>query len=181
MMANLRHAMQQRWLSLSAREQRGLQVVGVLLLVVVAWQVLIAPAQNKLRQAESQRLVVAQQLAHMQTLQAQAQVLQQRAPMSRDNALKALQGFALPSGMQLNPQGERVLVTLKAVPAHAVSEWLMQARTQAQALPSEAHLTRTPSNPATSTVVNNTTPSPSPAWDGNLVLVLPRGAQAGGL
>ena len=180
MMANLRSAMQQHWLALSAREQRGLQVVGVLLLVWLAWQVLIAPAQNKLRQAESQRLAVAQQLAHMQALQAQALALQQRTPMSRDNALKALQGFALPSGMQLNPQGERVLVTLKAVPAHAVSDWLAQARTQAQALPSEVHLTRTSTNTAMQPATSNSAVQISPAWDGNLVLVLPRGAQAGG-
>jgi len=181
MMANLRSAMQQRWLALSAREQRGLQVVGVLLLVWLSWQVLIAPAQNKLRQADSQRLVVAQQLAHMQALQSQAQALQQRTPMSRDNALKALQGFALPSGMQLNPQGERVLVTLKAVPANAFSQWLAQARMQAQALPSEVHLTRTSTNTAGLNPAVTTAPPTSAAWDGNLVLVLPRGAQAGGL
>ena len=180
MMANLRNARQQRWLSLSAREQRGLQVVGVLLLVVLAWQVLIAPAQNKLRQADSRRQVVAQQLAHMQALQAQAQALQQRTPMSRDSALKALQGVAAPSGVQLNPQGERVLVTFKAVPAHVLSQWLAQARTQAQALPSEVHLTRTAINTAASNPASNTTPPTSPAWDGSLVLVLPRGAQAGG-
>ena len=154
-------------------------------LVPVPWaedtaQVLIAPAQNKLRQADSRRQVVAQQLAHMQALQAQAQALQQRTPMSRDSALKALQGVAAPSGVQLNPQGERVLVTFKAVPAHVLSQWLAQARTQAQALPSEVHLTRTAINTAASNPASNTTPPTSPAWDGSLVLVLPRGAQAGG-
>jgi general secretion pathway protein M len=170
MIANLRHAGQQRWLALSAREQRGLKWVGVLLLVVLAWQVLIAPAQKKLRQADAQRQAVAQQLAHMQALQTQAQTLQQRTPLSRDSALKVLQGVALPSGIQLNPQGERVLVTLKAVPAHVVSDWLAQVRVQAQALPGEVHLTRTP--------INSATPN-TPAWDGSLLLMLPRGAQAG--
>lgn len=180
MMANLRSAMQQRWLALSAREQRGLQVVGLLLLVWLAWQVLIAPAQNKLRQAESQRQIVAQQLTHMQALQAQAQALQQRTPMSRDSALRALQGVASPSGIQLNPQGERVVVTLKAVPAQVLSQWLAQARTHAQALPSEVHLTRTSTNAAASTPASTTSIQTSPAWDGSLVLVLPRGTQVGG-
>jgi len=180
MMANLRSAMQQRWLTLSAREQRGLQVVGVLLLVWLAWQVLIAPAQHKLRQAESQRQALSQQMASMQALQTQAQALQQRTAMSRDSALNALQGFALPSGMQLNPQGDRVLVTLKAVPAHVVAQWLAQARTQAQVLPSEVHLTRTSTNSSASNAASNSVIPTSPAWDGSLVLVLPRGTQAGG-
>jgi len=180
MMANVRSAMQQRWLSLSVREQRGLQVVGVLLLVWLAWQVLIAPALHKLRQAESQRQVLSQQMTNMQALQTQAQALQQRTAMSSDSALKALQGFASPSGMQLNPQGDRVLITLKAVPAHVVAQWLAQARTQAQVLPSEVHLTRTSNNTVASNAASNSVIPTSPAWDGSLVLVLPRGTQAGG-
>lgn len=180
MIANFRSAMQQRWLSLSVREQRGLKVVGVLLLVWLAWQALIAPAQHKLRQAESLRQVLSQHMASMQALQTQAQALQQRTAMSRDSALNALQGFALPSGMQLNPQGDRVLVTLKAVPAHVVAQWLAQARTQAQVLPSEVHLTRTSTNSLASNAASNSVIPTSPAWDGSLVLVLPRGTQAGG-
>lgn len=179
MTAKLRHTLQQRWLALSAREQRGLMVVAGLLLVLLAWQVLIAPAQNKLRQAEVQRQVVAQQLARMQALQTQAQALQQRTPMSRDSALKALQGLTLPSGIQLNPQGERVLVTLKGVPADILSDWLAQVRTQAQALPSEVHLTRTTVNPVVANPAVNAASHTSASWDGNLVLVLPRGAMAG--
>jgi general secretion pathway protein M len=179
MMANLRNTLQQRWLTLSVREQRGLMVVGFLLLVWLAWQVLIAPAQNKLRQAESNRQIVAQQLAHMKALQAQAQALQQRTPMSRDSALRALQSVASPSGIQLNPQGERVLVTFKAVPAHVLSEWLAQARKQAQALPSEVHLLRSPNNSSASSTAGNTSTPTSQTWDGSLVLMLPRGAQAG--
>lgn len=179
MIEKLRHTLQQRWLALSAREQRGLMVVGGLLLVLLAWQVLIAPAQNKLRQADAQRQVVAQQLARMQALQTQAQALQQRTPMSRDSALKALQGLTLPSGIQLNPQGERVMVTLKGVPAHVLSAWLAQVRTQAQVLPSEVHLTRTTVNPVVANSSVNAAPQASASWDGSLVLVLPRGAMAG--
>jgi general secretion pathway protein M len=179
MIEKLRHTLQQRWRVLSEREQRGLMVVGGLLMVLLAWQVLIAPAQNKLRQADAQRQVVAQQLARMQALQTQAQALQQRTPMSRDSALKALQGLTLPSGIQLNPQGERVLVTLKGVPAHVVSDWLTQVRTQAEALPSEVHLTRASVNPVAATPTTNAANQTSPTWDGSLVLVLPRGALAG--
>lgn len=163
------NTLKQRWQALSARERRGVFVVCFLLTLVLTWQLLIAQALDKLRQADAQRPLTTQQLTHMQALQAQAQALRQRTPMSRDNALKTLQGLTVSPTLQLNPQGERVLVTLKAVPAPVLSEWLAQARTQAQALPSEVHLTRTAANAS----------APTPAWDGNLVLVLPRGTNSG--
>ena len=101
-------------------------------------------------------------MAHMQALQTQAQALQQRTPLSRETALKTVQGLTNHPAIQLNPQGDRVMVTFKGVPAQVLSEWLAQTRTQAQALPSEVHLTRT-----------------ALAWDGSLVLVLPRANPSG--
>lgn len=178
MIASLRKVLQPRWQALSPREQRGVLSVGFLLVGVLAWQLLIAPAHNKLRQADAQRHVIAQQLAHMQTLQAQAQALQQRTPMSRDLALKTLQGLTTHPTLQLTPQGERVTVTLKAVPAQVLSEWLTQARTQAQSLPSEVHLTRTPASNAVTSVSSSASAQTS-SWDGQLVLVLPRSANSG--
>ena len=107
----------------------------------------------------------------MLALQAQAQALKARTPLSRDEALRSLQSLTSGTQMQLHVQGGRVTVQLKAVPATTLANWLTQARNQAQALPVEAHLTR------------NTTGSVSNAnvvvWDGNLVLSLPnRGATA---
>jgi general secretion pathway protein M len=76
--------------------------------------------------------------------------------------------------MQLNVQGDRVTVQLKAVPAPALAGWLTQARSQAQALPVEAHLTRHTTGTASTTPVNNANVV---VWDGSLVLTLPnRGA-----
>lgn len=178
MIASLRNVLQPRWQALSSREQSGVLTAGMLLACVLGWQLLIAPAQNKLRQADAQRHVIAQQLAHMQTLQAQAQALQQRTPLSRDSALKTLQSLTTHPTMQLTPQGERVTVTLKAVPAQVLSEWLTQARTQAQSLPSEVHLTRAPTNNAVTTMATSAS-AQTPSWDGHLVLVLPRGANSG--
>lgn len=163
MMATWQSWMQQRWQNLSAREQRGLLTLGFVLALVVFWQVLVAPAQQTLQKAQTQGAALTQHLAHMQALQAQAQALQQRTALSRDSALTTLQGLTHPPAIQLNPQGDRVLVTLKGVPAQVLSEWLAQTRTQAQALPSEVHLTRT-----------------ALGWDGSLVLVLPRAQPAGG-
>ena len=64
-------------------------------------------------------------------------------------------------------QGDRVTVQLKAVPATTLANWLTQARSDAQVLPVEAHLTRSGADnlPA--------------VWNGNLVLSLPnRGSTA---
>ena len=156
-----------RWQALSPREQRGVSVLGALLGVWLFWSIAIAPALNTLRESDNRRAQIGQQQAHMLALQNQAQALQTRTPLSRDEALRSLQSLTPGALMQLNVQGDRVSVQLKSVPAPTLAHWLTQARRQAQALPVEAHLTR--SNAANSAVV----------WDGSLVLSLPsRGAAA---
>ena len=156
-----------RWQALSPREQRGLSLLGVLLAVLLFWSVAIAPALNTLRDSNNRRAQIGQQQAHMLALQNQAQALQTLTPLSRDEALRSLQSLSAGSQIQLNVQGERVSVQLKALPAPILANWLTQARTQAQALPVEAQLTR--NIPSNTTVL----------WDGSLVLSLPnRGAAA---
>ena len=156
-----------RWQALSPREQRGVSVLGALLGVWLFWSIALAPALNTLRDSDNRRAQIGQQQAHMLALQNQAQALQTRTPLSRDEALRNLQSLTPGALMQLNVQGDRVSVQLKSVPAPTLANWLTQARSQAQALPVEAHLTR--SNAANSAVV----------WDGSLVLSLPtRGAAA---
>jgi len=151
-----------RWQALSAREQRGLRSLAALVGVLVFWSVAIAPAQHTLRDSDARRAHIGQQHAHMLALQAQAQALQTRTPISRDEALRNLQGLTPAANIQLTVQADRVSVQLKAVPAATLANWLTQARNQAQALPTEVHLTR------------NTAASPSTVmWDGSLVLSLP--------
>ena len=152
-----------RWQALSPREQRGVSVLGALLGVLLVWFIAIAPALNTLRESDNRRAHIGQQQAHMLALQAQAQALQTRTPLARDEALRNLQGLTPSAQIQLNVQGDRVAVQLKAVPAAALANWLAQARSQAQALPVEAHLTRGNTTGANSAVV----------WDGSLVLSLP--------
>jgi general secretion pathway protein M len=166
-MKELRAQAQARWQALSPREQRGVSMLGALLGVLLFWSIAIAPALNIVRDSDNRRAQIGQQQAHMLALQNQAQALQTRTPLSRDEALRNLQGLTPGAQMQLNVQGDRVSVQLKAVPAPALANWLAQARSQAQALPVEAHLTRGNTTGANSAVV----------WDGSLVLSLPnRGA-----
>jgi general secretion pathway protein M len=156
-----------RWQGLNTREQRGISVLVGLLAMLLFWSIAIAPALNILRDSDHRRTHIGQQQAHMLALQAQAQALQTRTPLSRDEALRNLQGLTPGAQMQLHVQGDRVTVQLKAVPATTLANWLTQARSDAQALPVEAHLTR--SGADNSPVV----------WNGNLVLSLPnRGSTA---
>jgi general secretion pathway protein M len=164
-----------RWQALSPREQRGVSVLGALLALLLFWSIAIAPALNTLYDSGNRRVQIGQQQAHMLALQSQAQALQARTPLSRDEALRTLQGLTPGPQIQLNVQGERISVQLKAVPAPTLANWLTQARTQAQALPVEAHLTRgnaPATNNASAPVANSAV-----VWDGSLVLSLPnRGA-----
>ncbi len=158
-----------RWQALSPREQRMVTVLGALVGVLLFWAIAVAPALHTLRDSAQRRTQINQQQAQMLALQRQAQALQARTPLSRDEALRTLQSLAPNAQMQLNVQGERVAVQLKAVPAATLADWLTQARQQAQALPVEARLTRnSPANTAVSTASSATL-----VWDGSLVLRLP--------
>jgi general secretion pathway protein M len=177
-MKELRAQAQARWQALSPREQRSVSVLGALLGVLLFWSIAIAPALNTLRDSDNRRTQIGQQQAHMLALQAQSQAIKARTPLSRDEALRNLQNLTSGTQIQLNVQGDRVTVQLKAVPAPALANWLAQARSQAQTLPLEAHLARNTNGTA------STTPPATPVsnangvvWDGNLVLSLPnRGA-----
>lgn len=163
-LTSLRAQATSRWQALSPREQRGVSLLAALLAVLMFWSIAIAPALNTLRDSDNRRAFIGQQQAHMLAMQAQAQALQTRTPLARDEALRNLQGLTPGAQMQLNVQGDRVTVQLKAMPAAALANWLAQARSQAQALPVEAHLTR--GNAAMT-------------WDGSLVMSLPnRGVTA---
>jgi general secretion pathway protein M len=169
--AQLRTQMHARWHALSGREQRGVSVLVGLIGVCLFWALAIAPARNTLQDTHNRRAHIAQQQAHMLALQAQAQALQTRLPLSRDEALHRLQSLSADPHLQIMAQGERVTVQLKTVPAPLLSNWLTQARSQAQALPVEAHLTRHPGASAAPTSAAEV------VWDGTMVLTLPnRGA-----
>ena len=157
-----------RWQALSPREQRGVSVLGALVGVLLFWSIAIAPALNTLRDSDNRRAQIGQQQAHMLALQAQAKALQTRTPLSRDEALRTLQGLTPNAQIQLNVQGDRVAVQLKAVPAPTLANWLAQVRSQAQTLPVEAHLTR-----SNTTGTAPAATSPVVAWDGSVVLRLP--------
>jgi general secretion pathway protein M len=169
---SVQHALQQRWTALSNREQNLLRWAAVVLILAGLWWWGLAPALQALREAPAQHARLDAQWQHLTELQTQAQTLQKLPRMTQAAALKALQNSTsehLGAGAQLNTTGDRSTVTLNAVSPEALSRWLVQVRTQARAVPVEAHLQRTS---------KEANPKPSgtaaPAlWSGSVVLSLP--------
>ena len=163
---------QARWQTLAAREQTLLLTAAGVVGLALVWWLLIAPPLATLRQADALQRSLDAQAQTMQALQAQALALQSQPRLSRDDALRALEASIkqrLGAGAQLNILGDRVTLTLKNIPADALAQWLVQARVNARAIPSEARLVRS-ANPAIPPVPGSRTPV---AWDGTLVLSLP--------
>ena len=176
---------QSRWQGLNARERLLVSVFfglfGIWLFVSIA----ISPALRTLNSAQQQRAEVAQQVVQMRALQQRAQELQKTKPLSRDESIRSLQSIT-PTGnpaLQMTIQGDRVLVQLKNLSASQLATWLAQARSNAQALPDEVHISRSPTSSVSSSTsvsassgVNATGSSTNAttAWDGQIILRLPQ-------
>ena len=176
---------QARWQGLSARERLLVSVLlglfGIWLFVSIA----VSPALRTLNSAEQQRAEVAQQVAQMRALQQGAQELQKTKPLSRDESIRGLQSIT-PTGnpaLQMTIQGDRVLVQLRNLSASQLASWLAQARSNAQALPDEVHISRSATSSVSSSTsvsalsgVNATSNSTNAttAWDGQIILRLPQ-------
>lgn len=151
------------WASLAAREQTLVLTAAAVLGLALLWWLLLAPALAQLSASPTRHAAVDAQLQHMQTLQAEALRLRDVPRPQGDEALRALQGTLaqqLGAATQLQTAGERSTITLKAVPAEALAQWLGQVRGTARAVPVQARLLRSGTG--------------APAqWEGTLVLALP--------
>lgn len=148
-----------RWQTVSSREQRLLLAALALVSLALLWLLAVAPALGVLNAADAQHLAIESQLQQMQRLQAQAKALQalptlnpQETRRALDASLKTL-GTAAQTALQI----DRVTVTLKAVDAQALAQWLSNTRQNVHVAPTEAHLKRAPAG----------------AWDGSVVFTLP--------
>ena len=149
-----------RWEGLRPREQAMVAAAGLVVLLALVWLVLLGPALGTLRTAEIQRRTLDAQLQHMLGLQAQAKALQAQPKQNHDEALRQLELSVrqrLGTTARMVIAGERVTITLSGTAADALAQWLTQARVNARALPSEAHLLRNSNG----------------LWEGTLVLTLP--------
>ena len=185
-MTPLRQGLQAAWAGRSPRE-RLLLGMGVWVLGLAAlWMLALAPALRTVREAPAQQAALDAQWQELKELQAQAQSLQQQPRMTQAEALRALQNSTtelLGTSAQLQTVGERSTVTLKAVPAPALASWLAQVRTQARAVPVQAHLQRSAAadkvsagpeaKAANPSSVNASSAPNAIMWSGSVVLSLP--------
>jgi general secretion pathway protein M len=153
-----------RWNQLAPREKSLLGGALAVIALALLWQLVLVPSLLTLRTATAQGLALDTQLQHMQSLQAQAKVLQKQAPLAYDDAVRALNlatKQTLGSTAQISVVAERANVTLQAARADALAQWLAQARVNARSTPLEARITRI-ATPAGVT------------WSGTLVMTLPQ-------
>lgn len=158
------NALQVRWMQLAPRERNLLTLAASLILLTLLWLLLLAPSLRTLRTAAAQAQALDAQLQHMQSMQAQAKALQQQAPLSQADAVRALNQATqqtLGASAQISVNAERATVTLQATRADALAQWLAQARINARATPLEARLNRL------------ATPN-GVTWSGVLVMGLPQ-------
>ncbi len=155
--------LQTRWSRLAAREKNFLAAAVGLVVLALVWKLALAPALQTLRTSTARATALDAQLQNMQSLQNQASALQRQAPLSYDEALRALNlatRQTLAGTAQVNVVADRANVTLQAANADTLAQWLAQVRLNARSVPLEARLTRATA-PAGAT------------WSGTLVMGLP--------
>jgi general secretion pathway protein M len=149
-----------RWDGLAPREKAWVAAGIALAAAALVWLIAIGPAVGTLRSAEQQHRALDAQLQQMRGLQAQAQALQAQPKQNREEALRLLELSVrerLGTTARFLVAGDRVTITLTGAAPLALAQWLTQARLNARALPSEAHLSRNSGG----------------LWEGTLVLTLP--------
>jgi general secretion pathway protein M len=145
------------WNGLAARERALLGGAAGVVLIALLWWVALGPAIATLRAADAQHRALDAQVAR---LQQQAKAMQSLPRQNPDEAMRQLEAAVhqqLGTNARYSIVGDRVTVTLTNVPAGALAQWLAQVRTNARAIPGEAHLTRNAGG----------------GWDGSVVLALP--------
>jgi general secretion pathway protein M len=151
----LRAQAQAQWQTLGTRERLALTVVAVLLGVLLAWAVLLAPALRTLKTAPAELERLELQLQQMRTQAQEVHTLRAAPPVPAAQAQAALTAATahLGTAARLNLTGDRAVVTLTGVPPEKLQAWLGEVRAAARARPVEAQLTRGPSGYAGSLVL----------------------------
>ena len=165
-MANALSPLQTRWTAASPRERRLTGSAATLVGLALVWWLLVAPPLRTLTHSQAEQRKLEVQWQKMQGLKAEAAALQALPKITRDDVLRALDAAIkqhLSASAQMNVIGDIATVTLRSTPANALAEWLPQVRINARAIPSEARLQRSNSNPAGQAV-----------WSGSIVLRLPQ-------
>jgi general secretion pathway protein M len=134
------------WQALGERERFAVGAIGLLLGLLLAWSVLLAPALRTLKTAPTELDRLELQLQQMQAQAQEALALRAAPPVPPDQAQAALKASVehLGAAARLNLTGDRAVVTLTGVAPELLQGWLGEVRSAARARPVEAQLTRGP-------------------------------------
>lgn len=168
--------LRQRWEALAKREQRMVLGAATLVAAALVWWFALGPALSTLRLAKIQHTQLDAQLQQMQSLKAQATALAAMPRVSIDDARRTLESSlkqSLSASAQLTVVGNRATVTLKGASPDALAQWLLQARINARAVPSEVRLVKAASTAAAPGSPAAATGTTAVRWDGTVVLTLP--------
>lgn len=169
------------WAQLSSVERLSAGILLVALTTSLSWWIFVSPALRVMSTAPVTRQTLDAQLQQVLELQAQARKLQARPSLSRETVLRKLEAEvreALGDDAQVRAAGgDAVAINLSNVPADKLAKWLAQTRSNAHALPREAHLSRNAAGGPTSTTAANITNKPvragPPTWQGTVLMGLP--------
>ena len=134
------------WQALGERERLAVGAIGVLLGLLLAWSLLLAPALRTLKTAPTELERLELQLQQMQAQAQEAVSLRAAPPVPPDQAQAALKASVehLGTAARLNLTGDRAVVSLNGIAPELLQGWLGEVRAAARARPVEAQLTRGP-------------------------------------
>jgi general secretion pathway protein M len=162
----MKEKLQAWWKALSQRERRAIGAMGMVLALVLLWQLGIAMPSKSLRETALQRQQAQAEWDQVQTLRAQALALRAR---SADAAASTMSGTAILQTLktataaagdaraQVNEIAPGSFsVRFEQVSPEALGRWLQTVRQQARLLPQNADLQRVSAAPV--------------AWRGSIML-----------
>ena len=148
------------WRARSQREQRALQIGGMVLLGLWLWRWVLSAAWHTWVHSEPMHAQLDQHLAQMQAMQQQWHALSEPTTPSPEVSLQTLQALVEALGDRAHSRhaGQQFFVEFNNLSPEALAQFLVQSRVQSHARVSEAHWQ-----------------SVDGQWNGQLVLTLPGG------
>jgi len=134
------------WRARAPRERIALAAAALVLLVLVVWALLVAPALATLRSAPQQLESLEGQLLQMRSMAAEVRELRNTTPVAAAQSGLAVKAAAERYGdkVRLTLQADRALVTLVNASPEQLRALLVEMRSAARARAVEAQLTRVP-------------------------------------
>ncbi|HEU5295034.1 MAG TPA: type II secretion system protein GspM [Burkholderiaceae bacterium] len=144
------------WRARAPRERVALAVAALVLIVLVVWALLVAPALATLRGAPQQLEALEAQLLQMRSMAAEVRELRNATPVAAAQSGLAIKAAAERHGdkVRLTLQSDRALVTLVNASPEQLRALLVEVRSAARARPVEADLTRVPAGYSGTLVFN---------------------------